>query len=326
MARENIQYFRLGRHALVAGLKLLKLRAGDRVLVPEFICRDLLAAIHAAGATPTYYAVDQALRSAVLPSAGQNVRAALAVNYFGFPQDLAPFRMYCEQQGATLIEDNAHGFLSHDEQGVTLGTRGDLGIFSIRKTFAVPDGGALVVSKKEWQDQLDAQLPCRSERLPAAYWAKHGLAWIQSQTGLRLLSFGQRIARHMRRWQMGYEIPPSLPEDEYEMPAQPAPHCRTLSALPRLDLIGEARRRRNLYRSLHVQLSGSGIRPIFGDLPDGVVPYGYPFYADANTVRVVSETIRPLGLECIRWPDLPAAIVPIAPHHYRSVWLINFLC
>ena len=80
----------------------------------------------------------------------QHCKALLAVNYFGFAQDLAPFREYCLRTGATLIEDNAHGFLSKDTSGVLLGTRADLGITSIRKTFRLVNGAALYFSGVEY--------------------------------------------------------------------------------------------------------------------------------------------------------------------------------
>ncbi len=88
----------------------------------------------------------------------QQCKAVLAVNYFGFAQDLAPFREYCSRTGATLIEDNAHGFLSKDTSGVLLGTRADLGITSIRKTFRLVNGAALYFSGAEYSDSVSEQL------------------------------------------------------------------------------------------------------------------------------------------------------------------------
>ena len=303
----------------------MQLRAGDAVLVPAFICRDLLAPIHAVGAEPVFYEMDRELRPMVLPEI-QNVRAVLAVNYFGFPQDLTPFRVYCERDDATLIEDNAHGLLSHDETGTALGARGDLGIFSIRKTFSLPDGAALMVNKPEWQSRLEQQLPCRSESLPPGYWVKRGLARMQRQTGAPLLALGQDLARSIRRWRAGFDVAPSLPESEYAMPLDPAPHCYTMAALQRLDVAGETARRRKLYGEFHALLANLDIEPVFGELTTGTVPYGYPFYADEQAAQAVAKFARKQGLDCIHWPDLPAAVVSAAPVHYRSVWLVNFLC
>lgn len=315
----------MGRHALFAGLKLLQLRPGEAVLVPAFICRDLLAPIHAVGAQPVFYAVDRQLRPAVFPDT-QNARAVLAVNYFGFPQDLTAFRMYCEQRGAVLIEDNAHGFLSHDEMGAALGARGDLGLFSMRKTFSLPDGAALMINKPEWQSRLERQLPCRSDPLPPGYWIKRGLARMQRQTGMPLLALGQDFARSLRRWRTGFDVAPASAQSEYTMPLDAAPHCYTMAALQRLDVDGEAERRRTLYAEFHAMLANLDIEPVFGELTAETVPYGYPFYAGEQAALAVAKLARKRSLDCVRWPDLPTAVVSNAPVHYRSIWLVNFIC
>jgi len=320
----KIRYYRLGRHALLSGLKLLRIRPGDVVLMPAYICRDLLAPIHAVGAIPVFYAVDRKLRPVELPDV-QNVRAVLAVNYFGFPQDLLPFRNYCLHHNAALIEDNAHGFLSQDTTGVFLGERGDLGIFSMRKTLRLPDGAALSVNKPEWQSRLEAQLPYRSESLPLGYWARYTLSKLQHQTGFIVMKMAQNTIRSIRRIRTGQELSFSDPEDEFSMPANPEPHCRSLSILFRLDMAAEVIRRRILYEKMHNLLRKVDIEPIFGDLPKGVVPYGYPFYADRQSVNKIKKISRGLGMDCIYWPDLPVTVEPVAPAHYRSVWLVNFI-
>lgn len=321
----KVRYFRLGRHALLAALNILHLQPGDRVLVPAFICRDLLASIHAVGAIPVFYEIGSDMKPVKLPE-GNGVRAILAVNYFGFPQDLLPFRTYCEHHGATLIEDNAHGFLSCDETGKPLGTRGDLGIFSIRKTFVLPDGAMLMVNKPELQANLGHQLPSRDQRLPLSFWFKRGLSWLQRKTGIALLGMGQDFARRLRYWRTGYAIAPLLPENEFEMPPDPAPHIYSISALPKLDFGSEASRRRRLYDEFHTKLASLNIQPVFGEMSAGIVPYGYPFFADEQTAQEAIRLARKQGLDCIHWPDLPAAVASTAPLHYRSLWMVNFIC
>lgn len=321
----TIRYFRFGRHALLAALNILQLRPGDSVLVPAFICRDLLAPMHAMGANLVFYEVGLDMRPVNLPD-GNDVRAVLAVNYFGFSQDMLPFRIYCEHHGAALIEDNAHGYLSCDENGSPLGTRGDFGVFSIRKTFALPDGALLVVNKPEWQGHLAPQLPCRSELLASTYWVKHGLAWLQRKTGVALLAMGQDLARYLRRLHTGHAIAPLLPANEFEMPPEPAPHSHSMALLPNLDRVSEVSRRRRLYLEFQARFSGLNIQPVFGELPVGVAPYGYPFYADIHTAQMATKLARKQGLDCIHWPDLPAAVSLNAPLHYQSLWMVNFIC
>lgn len=51
---------------------------------------------------------------------------------------------------------------------------------------------------------------------------------------------------------------------------------------------------------------GLKIKSVFEHLPVGTFPYGYPFYADERTAQEAIKLARKRGLDCVRWPDLPA--------------------
>ena len=88
-----------GRQALAIGLHRVGTGAGDVVLLPGFICRDLIGAVRTVGAEVVFYDIDEQFHIVAdsLDRAGASrVRAVVAVNYFGFPQpldDLFPFRL-----------------------------------------------------------------------------------------------------------------------------------------------------------------------------------------------------------------------------------------
>jgi hypothetical protein len=319
------RYFSLGRHALRAGLSALGVGKGDLVLVPAFICRDLLAAVHAVQAEALFYPVDEHLAPHSLP-VDHRVKAVLSVNYFGFPQALDLLRDYCTRSGAALIEDNAHGFLSRDEHQVLLGTRGDLGLLSLHKTFSWPDGAVLLVNQKSPGLKLPIALPCRYDRLPMSFTVKRALGGIQNATGVRVRSASEKVARFFRAVRTGHALPVSLAESEFEISGDPAIHCASLRMLEKMDSTSEINRRRALYQRFHRELAGWGIAPIFGNLPDGVCPYGYPFRANAGRAAAVAALAQRRGFDCSSWPDLPSAVVDNAPGFYRDVWWINFLC
>lgn len=319
------RYFRLARHALAAGLEVLRLQSGDKVLVPAFICRDLLASIHAVGAEPLFYEVDIGLRPVLLEE-NPSVRAVLAVNYFGFPQDLRIFQDYCERTGAHLIEDNAHGFLSADAEGSILGTRGDLGIHSMRKTFILPDGAALVVNSPALQNHVPNQLAFLQSGLGISFRLKRLLSSMQRSLRLPALAWMQNLVRWVRYIRTGHAITPLAEENEYELPSDPAPHQYIVKALKVIDKQGESQRRRGLYQRFQLQLAYFSIQPVFTSLPPNTVPYGFPFYASDSDAALVVKVARSAGLDCVRWPDLPKAVALRAPVHYQSLWMINFLC
>src|SRR5690606_29771179 len=114
-----------------------------------------------------FYRVQPDLRVDVADLAARmdrNVRAVLVTHYFGVPQDLKPVRALCEQHGAALIEDCAHALFSRAGPS-PVGADGDFAVYSLRKSLALPHGGALV--SREPHGRLPERLP-RPPRLSTA--------------------------------------------------------------------------------------------------------------------------------------------------------------
>ncbi len=322
---ERIRYFAYGRHALAEALRVAGVRSGETVLLPAFICREVLSAIHACGASAVYYPVDQTLALAVDPATLPAAKAIVAVDYFGFAQNLAPFTQFCARTGAVLIEDNAHGLFSHDETGRALGTRGDLGIFSLRKTLATPDGAALTVNSPAFSEALAPQLPFDTTAPGATFRFKSSLRKLAQKFGPWPARAATAAARLARQLKTGHAIPPSLPQSEFELPAGAAPNRLLADVMAQTDVAAESARRCALYRLLPALLDPARYPPLFPTLPQGTVPYGYPFVANAAAGASASQTLARHGLECFQWPALPDAIAPSAPAHYQSVWMASFL-
>lgn len=320
----QVRYFSLGRFALAAALKSLEIKPGASVLLPEFICRDVLAAIHSVGGVPVFYPVSTTLTPASMPQSWPDAAAVIAVNFFGFPQNLAPFHAYCERTGARLIEDNAHGFLSGDSTSKALGLRAEIGIFSLRKTIPMVDGAALVVCNPELAQRLEPPLPFVRQSGGAAFRIKRGLSrlpWL----GAPLLRVAVMLTRWLRFLRTGSPIPVSGDEVEISILGNPAAHEELLGMLRGLNASDEIKRRRALFEEVAACLKTTGVIPVYPELEPNVVPYGYPFFADETSVSRARRALRPLGLECFRWPELPRALARSAPAHYRNVWLVNFI-
>jgi len=321
----SIRLFSLGRHALAAGLQVLSVGKGDSVLVPDFICRDLLASINSLQANPLFYPVDRLLRPISLPESPR-AKAVIAVNYFGFPQVLTPFRDYCSEQGSVLIEDNAHGFLSRDQNGTLLGSRGDIGIYSLRKTFALPDGAALLINKTNLVKAVPQALPCLDESLSVGFIIKQHLRKIQNASGIRVRSQGEQITRWLRRLRTGHTLPLPSPDAEYLIPGKPPILCASVKMLQKINMEREVERRRLLFHEFHQCLSHLNIEPLFHDLHHGVAPYGYPFRADATDANKAAKIALQRGFDCSYWPDLPTSVPFVVPDFHRKVWWVNFIC
>jgi hypothetical protein len=255
----------------------------------------------------------------------QQCKAVLAVNYFGFAQDLSPFREYCSQTGATLIEDNAHGFLSKDTSGILLGTRADLGITSIRKTFRLVNGAALYFSGAEYSDSVSDQLDFHNSDASKGFLLRKVSAQIQRSTKIPTLSLFQFTIRMVRLLTTGSRLPRSTQESETELPAPLAPHQSVSQLINSVNPSTEVSRRQRLFEQVFNRVRGLDIEPIFDHVENGTSPYGFAFIADSNAVHQVRKKLRGLSVEVIHWPDLPDAVQVPEDHYYRNVWVVNFL-
>ena len=316
-------YYSLGRWALVDALRGCGVDPGDRVLVPALICREVLASINVVGAIALFYPVSPRLCADFNPSDLGLAKAILAVNYFGFPQELDVFRIYCERTGAALIEDNAHGLFSRDEHGQLLGSRGDAGVFSFRKTIAVPDGGALVLKDGREMPQPERVRQASTGR--SRYRVKQAFRRGAGRLGPLRTHGAISAVRQLRRMLTGDTLPVGAPDGEVRIPAEPNPGAIISRALTVAEPDLEVRRRRALYELAGRIIENGGAVPVFRCLPKNTVPYGFPIFVPPAHLSGTAADVGRHGFQLSRWPDLPSAVVPEAPEHYRSLMVLPFL-
>jgi DegT/DnrJ/EryC1/StrS aminotransferase family len=321
----DFRYFAYGRHALVEAFALSGVRKGDSVLLPEYICRETLSAVNAFGAKVEYYPVGADMLLDVSPDLLPKARAIVAINYFGFPQELAKFQAYCSKTGAILIEDNAHGFLSRNERGVYLGMRGDIGIFSFRKSIPLVNGSAMVVNHPDRILPLSPQLPFVNCAESGIFRIKKLLRCLPEWGMTRLLYGIIRLDRAIRRFRTGNDYVSSGDESETVLPDNPEPCSNLLQVLKSLDVDCEISRRRTLYSGIAQLIQQYGGIPVFRTLPENVVPYCFPFRFPSERIEEIRKVLRRSCLDCHPWPELPLAIEQMAVERYNSVWMVNFI-
>ncbi len=320
----NPRYFSLARHALVAGLRAAKIGSGKTVLLPEFICRDLIASAHEVGASVAYYPVRRDLSPALPVEEWPLSSAVIAVDYFGFPQDLKVFQTYCDRTGSVLIEDNAHGYLSRDDIGEWLGLRGDIGIFSIRKTLPLQNGAVLAVMKESIARYLEPPLGFsgRGGRGALIFKSRLRKVPILGPSITNLATSGLRLLRNIL---YGFSIQPSGIEAERVIPLPPAAYQGFIKDVGIVDIGAEILRRRTLYLQFDALLSEWDLEPVFPRMGANVAPYGYVFRSSDSVAKKVQNMAAGRGLDLFRWPELPAEITDACPDYYKQTWVINFL-
>ena len=302
-------------------LRYAGVKSGDSVMIPNFICRDLLAAVNEVGAKTIYYEVDRTLKPVNLDTT-KVVKAIVAVNYFGFPQDLRIFRDFAMATRAVVIEDNAHGYLSRDEDNQLLGSREKFGITSFRKTLRVEDGAILTTTLSELE--IDAQLPYNDAASSNRTRLLQLFSDFEIRTKIPTVAVGQFISQIIRFVTTGSRLPKRDEFAEIKIPGLPNPHRLSIDCLRLLNEKNEIARRRSLYLKLQPQVVAVGAKPIFDTLPDNTCPYGLPVYATPSLKRKLARIAHRNRVTLMTWPDLPNEVLPNAPDFLKNVWLLNF--
>jgi len=317
-------YFTHARHALFEILNTLNIGKGDGVLIPSFVCRDLLAPIYEKKAIPFFYDVNKDLEPILLIK-DKKIRAVISVNYFGFPQQLKIFKDYCSVNKCALIEDNAHGYLSRDTDNNLLGTRGDFGIYSFRKTISFSHLGMLRINNSLYIKNNN-QVTFSSDGIPFILKVKKILIYFQRITNLKFVAFGEDFIRFFRLTIYGSAILDSSIEEEFKMPKLNPPKIKSLEILKEIDNNSEIQRRVELFNFFNKELKNFNIDPVFTQLLKNTCPKGYPFFADNINAEKVKKFARSAkGLNCIKWPNLPNSYDKEFQEFYSKVYLINFI-
>jgi len=142
-------------HALEMCALLLKIEAGDEVIVPSFAFVTTAGAFALRGAKPVFVDIrpdtlnldEEQLREKIT----NRTKAIVVLHYAGVACEMKTIQAIAEDTGVPIIEDNAHGLLG-SYRGQPLGSFGCLATQSFHETknFICGEGGALVVNRPDW--------------------------------------------------------------------------------------------------------------------------------------------------------------------------------
>jgi len=281
-----------GRAALALALRELRIGPGDTVLLPAYHSLSMVPPVVWLGATPVFYrvgadaAVDLDDAAAKL---GTRCRALVVTHYFGFAQDMATLRSWCDARGIALLEDCAHCFYGRQD-GRPVGSFGDYAIASSMKFFPAYDGGALVSSRHRLPERLR---PAGFGFELKALLNTLELGFAYGRMPLLRLLLRAPLAAKDQLWRMLKRArragpPPSLAPESSDSGAgfDPAWVDRRASWIARR-LLGRASgerivaRRRAHYLALERTLGAlPGCRPLYARLPDDTCPWLFPLLVD----------------------------------------------
>ena len=137
----DVYTYSSGRAAMYQILKYLQKGKGiNRILLPDYLCSSVLVPAKTLKLEYEFYPIDEALEleQDAFSKLFDKTAAVLLINYFGL-KDLSNQVAYirAHDHNAIIIEDDVQAFyeFKKDLNGV------DFKFTSLRKTFAIPDGG-----------------------------------------------------------------------------------------------------------------------------------------------------------------------------------------
>jgi perosamine synthetase len=139
-----------GTTALYAALRCMGIGNGDEVLVPTYVCDDVLSAVCQTGATPVPMDLDPSDLNPdpndAATKSSPRTRAIVLAHVLGMPARISQF----EELGIPVIEDCAHG-LGADLKSGPAGSKGRCAVLSFHglKMVTAGEGGMLLTDDEE---------------------------------------------------------------------------------------------------------------------------------------------------------------------------------
>jgi perosamine synthetase len=154
-----------GTTALIVGLHVLDVDAGDEVIVSPFTFIASYNAILFHKALPVLADTDPATLTmdpaSVESRITERTRAVMPVHIYGMPCDMDPIMAIARKHRLAVIEDACQAWLA-EYRGNKCGTIGDLGCFSFQNSKHLPsgEGGAVTGNKDDLIDRASSFHDC----------------------------------------------------------------------------------------------------------------------------------------------------------------------
>ena len=301
-------YFQMGSWALAYGIMAMAKRSGkEKVCVwfPDYFCREPLAVLKRFPIDVGYYPVQKNLTPDFEALSGMvefgAPDALVLVHYFGFSNDLAGAKVFCEKHGIDLIEDCAHVMMPYGN----VGTSGTMSFWSPWKFFPVPELGVLWI-----RDDLKQFLEVPDPQYEAWSLAK----WLAKREVQRLLC-GVGV-----NWYQRFHSSPSPPLTD----AFPNSLSMRLfhTYLRNTDHI-RARRIEN-YSVLESLFKARYPEALVMTRSGDAVPYAFPCLTQKPANEISKELIA-RGIPAFPWPALPDEVVDNSKMHKTAQWLAGHI-
>ena len=220
----------------------------------------------------------------------------MMVHYFGESQDISDFQIFCNKHNLFLIEDNAHGH-GGTFNGHPLGSFGDIGISSPRKTLNIFSGGVL------WLRNIALNPILELQPYPVSF-KQH----VKRKTLNPYPSLKNSIRKILKN-RPKFEDPWAFREREI---SDYSIDKWSKEIIEHTDWDEPRNTRQKSYRKWQEFSMKNGLNPVFKKLHSEVIPWCFPAY-----VKDQKEVIRWFdwgwenNVNIFSWPTLPSKIINI---------------
>lgn len=286
-----------GRDSLNLIIRILGLTPDDEVLLPSYLCPDILRPFREANMVVSFYRINRDLSidlDDIERRIKKTTKALLIIHYFGYPQPIKEIQRLSCKHSLWWIEDSVQSMLSKYD-GQSLGWFGDIGFTSFRKYLPVLDGSLLLINKERLSDNNPKWAgPSLSHLLYLClrYWGM----------GLKSLYLKAYLAPKFLFLWLFAQAEGLL--NKYPKPAKMSSLSQKL--LNRFDFDEIISRRRKNFQYLLDNWSSQAIHPLFQGLPADVCPLGFPVFAE-NRDYVRQKLIKRRIYPPVHW-ELPLEI------------------
>ncbi len=301
-----------GRTAIAHVLRSIGVKEGDEVLVPSYHCGSMVEPIIWCKSTPVFYHITAELDNNIddiESKLTKNTKALIIIHYFGFIKSFDKIKKICQVHNIKIIEDCAHAFFGSSTSYVP-GSEGDYAITSLKKFFPCTDGG-MIYSKNEKLIQNRTTKPPIKKELSTILNLFESSASYNRLSFLKPLFFLINMTKNIHIVSSTFESTSGqnikditgfrwFNPNTYSM--EPSTFTKWLITR-RWSGSRQYTRRRQNYIQIAQGLSKSiGGQPLHPVLPEGVVPYMFPFLLDDPDPSFF--TLKEKGVPLWRWEEL----------------------
>jgi len=322
-----------GRIAIGLALREMGVAPGDTVLMPAYHSLSMVPPVLWRGATPRFYRVQPDAQADLADATARldaSVKAIVVTHYFGFPQDLARIRAWCDAHNVALLEDCAHCFFG-TYAGRPVGSFGDYAIASSMKFFPAYEGGVLASNRHALEGVHLRSSGAGFEAKVVLNTLEQSFAYGRLPVLRLLLALPLRVKDALWRLRkarrpVAAALAPASSDSEAGFDAAWLDKQSSVFARWLLRRVSGARivaQRREHYGALQRAVAGlPGARPLHAALPDGACPWMFPLVvddADAVFARLHREGVPLTRFAETLWDGVDAAVCPNAVFLSRHV-------